>query len=228
MRLLRLLVAAIAVALCAVAIAPVSPRAQPRDRTHSYDPTVVATTVSANAPFSSRRIYDRPSGTPRADGFAMGSSFAADGGADSLMGDLGPAGERGPYEPEGDLKGQIHDYSCVAASCSMVAGGPEAYWREAAGVDESGGTLSNAANALTKNAYPAAYRTGMSVEDLAEATDSGPAIVAGAGHAVVVDSISDGQVFIRDPNPLGVGSAYSVSESDFASWWNGTAVVGGG
>jgi len=142
-------------------------------------------------------------------------------------GGVGPAGARGVYDPPGGVAGQIHDYSCVAASCSMVGGGPEAYWRAAAGTTADGTRLADAASALTEGGVPSTYQTGLSIGDLEAATANGPSIVAGNGHALVVDRISGGQVFIRDPWPQGVGSSYSVSVSDFSSWWSGRAVVPG-
>jgi hypothetical protein len=56
-----------------------------------------------------------------------------------------------------------------------------------------------------------------------------PAIVGGsadknapAGHAVVVERIADGRVFIVDPGIA--GSAYSVLIDDFVAWWDGDSV----
>lgn len=34
-------------------------------------------------------------------------------------------------------------------------------------------------------------------------------------HQLVIDKIENGQVFIRDPWPLGIGSSYSISVEDF-------------
>jgi hypothetical protein len=55
-----------------------------------------------------------------------------------------------------------------------------------------------------------------------------PAIVGGSadknariGHAVVVERIAEGRVYIVDP---GVGSAYSASVDDFVAWWDGDSV----
>jgi ABC-type bacteriocin/lantibiotic exporter with double-glycine peptidase domain len=39
-------------------------------------------------------------------------------------------------------------------------------------------------------------------------------------HAVVVNKIENGRVFVRDPLPLNVGSSYSVSVNDFISVFN--------
>lgn len=44
-------------------------------------------------------------------------------------------------------------------------------------------------------------------------------------HALVVDSVEDGWVHIRDPLPEGDGSAYKVAEESFRRVWNGQAVI---
>jgi ABC-type bacteriocin/lantibiotic exporter with double-glycine peptidase domain len=53
--------------------------------------------------------------------------------------------------------------------------------------------------------------------------DGKPAIVGvdvpGVGrHAVVVDKVENGNVFVRDPLPVGEGSSYSVPVNDFAQF----------
>jgi hypothetical protein len=67
----------------------------------------------------------------------------------------------------------------------------------------------------------------VSASDLEQATANGPAIVSGQGHALVVDRVSDGMVYIRDPEPYGTGSSYAVPVDRFTSWWDGRAVVTG-
>ena len=39
-------------------------------------------------------------------------------------------------------------------------------------------------------------------------------------HAVVIDKIENGRVFVRDPSPLYQGSYYSVTIEDFKSVFN--------
>lgn len=70
------------------------------------------------------------------------------------------------------------------------------------------------------------YKENMTINDLQQATQTGPAIVSvkpeGKGaHALVVDSVQDGKVNIRDPWPSGSGSAYSLPVDDFQQSWNG-------
>jgi hypothetical protein len=98
-------------------------------------------------------------------------------------------------------------------------------WRDAARVDERGGRLSDAADALRTNSVPAELHEGMNVADLGQMTANGPAIVAGQGHAIVVDRVADGMVYVRDPEPYGIGSSYAVPVDRFTAWWSGRAVV---
>lgn len=48
---------------------------------------------------------------------------------------------------------------------------------------------------------------------------------SGGVHAVVVDSVNNGRVFIRDPWPPGTGSSYSVPVSNFGDSITGKAVI---
>jgi hypothetical protein len=138
-----------------------------------------------------------------------------------------------PYNPTGPIRGQSNPDSCVAGSCRMVHNSvtgddmPEAMWRDAAQVDSTGGRLSDAANALSTNGVPAKVNEGMTITDLANATAAGPAIASGGGHALVVDKVAGGMVYIRDPEPYGIGSSYAVPADRFTGWWNGRAVVVG-
>lgn len=57
----------------------------------------------------------------------------------------------------------------------------------------------------------------MRIKELQATIDSGgPASTSVGGHVVVVDSIKDGRVFIRDPY---VPEPYSVSVMDFLRAW---------
>jgi len=132
---------------------------------------------------------------------------------------------RGPYEPDGPILGQMQSYSCAAASCAMVAGGPEAFWRTMAGTNTDGTAMSGVESALREAGFVAERFEGLSLSDLSIATQNGPAIVGGNGHAVVVDLVADNVVYIRDPLPLGDGSAYSVPSAVFDDWWNGRGVL---
>ena len=45
------------------------------------------------------------------------------------------------------------------------------------------------------------------------------------GHAIVVDKIENGRVFVRDPLPINVGSSYSVAIEDFEQVFNRKFVI---
>ncbi|MFV0549940.1 MAG: hypothetical protein ACK5M5_14670 [Limnobaculum xujianqingii] len=47
----------------------------------------------------------------------------------------------------------------------------------------------------------------------------------GAIHAIVIDSVKDGKVFIRDPWPMGTGSSYSVPVNKLEQLVTGNAVI---
>jgi hypothetical protein len=63
-------------------------------------------------------------------------------------------------------------------------------------------------------------------DSLVTSLGKGSSAIAGistmfGGHAVVVDAIENGMVYIRDP----LGSAYSVSEAVFQAQWKFGALV---
>jgi hypothetical protein len=141
-----------------------------------------------------------------------------------------------PYKSAGALLGQANESSCVAASIRMVlkdgAQIPEAFIRQAAHVDLQGGKLSDAVKALEAfgaSGFRAVDKA--SLQTLEEALSRGPLIasvktdVTGGAHALVVDSIKDGKVFVRDPYPPGAGASYAVAVADFLKAFTGRAVL---
>lgn len=80
-------------------------------------------------------------------------------------------------------------------------------------------------DALSEAGFPSIYRADLTLDDLARATELRPAIVSGDGHSLVVDRVLAGEVYIRDPLPVGVGEAYRISVADFLDWWSGRSVV---
>jgi len=150
-----------------------------------------------------------------------------------------------PYIPPADhpLLGQTFDFSCVAASCRMLLADfgvniPEAFVRSAAGVDIDGAFLRNLPQAL-KNIGEAVDRPELtrfvyireqSVDRLEAALGNGPVAAnirtsrTGGLHAIVIDKIENGRVFIRDPLPVGIGSGQSISLDDFSPSFTGNIV----
>jgi hypothetical protein len=147
-----------------------------------------------------------------------------------------------PYDSPHPNFPQIHDGSCVAASAKNILGTsdiPEAYIRSAAKVDAiDGGKISDLPKALEDlgEAYNIPGMKGFKFADklgfdaLETAVKKNPVVVSikteatGGAHALVVDAIKDGKVFLRDSLPVGVGASYAVSIEDFMKSWTGKAV----
>lgn len=136
------------------------------------------------------------------------------------------------YEPTSHLIGQFTEDSCAAACCRMILLGQgldivESYLRHVLEVD--GGVALSALPPVLQQLGAAEsyiYRADLSLETLRDLTRKAAAIVyvkrerARDGHALLVDGIDDeGFVLIRDPLPLGTGSAYKVSVESFLKVW---------
>ena len=135
------------------------------------------------------------------------------------------------YVPVGAVFGQGAQDSCVAACCRMLLHDSgietaESYLRAALKLDQ-GSYLSQVPDVLrdfeAKQEF--VYRNDLTLDDLRDVVRSSPAMAFvkrasdRAGHALLVDAISEDQVFLRDPLPLGSGKAYRVSVSDFVQVW---------
>jgi filamentous hemagglutinin len=142
-----------------------------------------------------------------------------------------------PYSPSNNtLLGQANDVSCAAASCRMAANlhdVPEAYIRQAIQTDLTGTVLSNIPSGLKNLGFEGAatYSATMTTETIATATKNGASVIVnvrtetGGVHAIVVDSIKDGVVYIKDPWPVGIGSSYAVPVNSLKSVLTGKGVV---
>ncbi|WP_448650374.1 two-partner secretion domain-containing protein [Pseudomonas fluorescens] len=140
-----------------------------------------------------------------------------------------------PYTPESPVLGQANEASCAAASCRMAANlgdVPEAYIREAIGTTSEGTALSRIPSGLKELGFggSAQYTSSLNVEMLNSAIQSGSSVVvsvrAGSGaHAIVIESIKSGRVFIKDPWPVGIGSSYSVPVKSLSSVMTGGGVI---
>ena len=130
----------------------------------------------------------------------------------------------------------MEDASCVAASCRMAANlhdMPEMWVRGVLGTDNGGSYLSAVPQGLKELGFAgsASYipkaATVSSIESL---TRNGARVIvnvrteAGSIHALVVTKVENGQAFILDPWPIGVGSAYTVPSSALQSVMTGAAV----
>lgn len=133
--------------------------------------------------------------------------------------------------PRGMVIGQVHDDSCVAACVRMLAADegseqPEAYLRDLLQT-ERGTFLSQVPDVLQtlRLSQRFIYRRDLQLTELQRATEQGAALAYLAkldeetGHAVIVETITDEWVTIRDPLPAGTGRAYRVHVTDFMKNW---------
>lgn len=109
---------------------------------------------------------------------------------------------------------------------------PEAYIREAIGTTSEGTALSRIPNGLKELGFggEAKYKSSLNFEKINSSIQDGASVVvsvrAGAGaHAIVVESIQSGRVFIKDLWPVGVGSSYSVPVESLKSVLTGGGVI---
>lgn len=144
-----------------------------------------------------------------------------------------------PYQPRGVLLGQETGDSCVAACCRMLLldQWPEAkndyrfsesFLRAALETDRNGSLIGRIPEALRNFGLPQKYlyRRDLTIEDLQDAMQLGAAIaimqdVSEEGlHALLIEGISAYSVAVRDPLPIGSGSAYEVSLPVFLARWH--------
>jgi hypothetical protein len=144
--------------------------------------------------------------------------------------------EQRPYSPVEQVLGQFTVDSCGAASCRMASGlgdVPELYFREALGTTTEGTRLISMPDGLKQLGFEgtATYTESATVKSLADASEKGFKSVVSvweggdASHAVVVDGISNGMAYIRDPWPLGAGSSYAIPVDGLQNAMTGRAVM---
>jgi ABC-type bacteriocin/lantibiotic exporter with double-glycine peptidase domain len=136
------------------------------------------------------------------------------------------------YQPKGAVIGQMLEDSCIAAVCRMLLFDekidvPEVYLRIALRVDEQGGYVSAIPQGL-KNFAPQmqySFRTDLTLDELRVAAEKKNAIVKVKSknfigyHVVIVDGFQNDFVLVRDPLPLGIGSAYKIKLDVFVNAW---------
>jgi hypothetical protein len=140
------------------------------------------------------------------------------------------------YEPAGQVIGQMTMETCVAASCRMIASD--------VGVTLSEGTVATAletsssgANMLRSAEVLESLGVGggqavqsATLAQLEAALAGGRSAMVGVNipsigrHAMVVDRIANGTVFLRDPLPVAQGSSFAMPLREFLSVWTGRLV----
>ena len=135
------------------------------------------------------------------------------------------------YEPRGVILGQYKQDSCVAACCRMLLADqgielPESDIRAVLEVD-GGAYISTLPEALRLCGLTITYqyRNDLTIDDLRLALQRGPAVAfvarprEKAGHALLIEKITERRVCLRDPLPELEGKAYQVALIDFLPLW---------
>ncbi len=143
-----------------------------------------------------------------------------------------------PYQPRGALLGQATDDSCVPACMRMLLLDnlphlesdhrfSESFLRDALETTDEGSVVARIPAVLQEIGVvrPYAFRADLTLSGLRGSVQSGAAVVVlrtispESAHVILVEEITDEVVALRDPLPLGVGSAYTVGLQEFASAW---------
>ncbi len=161
-------------------------------------------------------------------------------------------GSAQPHPTERPVYAQETPHTCASASCRMVlrdlgVNASEQQIARALGTTTEGASVLDITGAMREMGIPrrpgrarsrirgiTASRGG-TVSQLESSLAQGDRVVAsisegGGLHAVVVDHIAEGRVFIRDPLPTDLGHSYSISVADFERVYSGrsaTFVTGG-
>lgn len=137
------------------------------------------------------------------------------------------------------LFGQTKDYTCVANSLKMalddkVISRSEDYLATALKTNKDGASILDIPEALYNSRLDdiiVQAKEDISFQKLSELVENGKKAIVSVGtkklgkHALLVDSIENGRVIIRDPLPLNTGSSYTVSIDDFMKIFNKKAVL---
>jgi filamentous hemagglutinin len=142
------------------------------------------------------------------------------------------------YQPRGVLLGQATDDSCVPACVRMLLLDnlphlegdhrfSESFLRDALETTDEGSAVARIPAVLREMGVirPYAFRADLTLSELRASAQSGAAVVVlrtifpESAHVVLVEEITDEVAALRDPLPLGVGSAYTVGLQEFASAW---------
>ncbi len=135
--------------------------------------------------------------------------------------------------------GQSKDYTCAPTSLRMVLDDKgiiksEEYLAKALNTDKNGASILDIPEALY-NSYldevVALAEGDIKLTKLLEKLEDGDKAIVSIGtaefkgHAVVLEKVEDGKVFLRDPLPMNQGASYSMKLEDFKSIFNKKAVI---
>ena len=143
------------------------------------------------------------------------------------------------YTSEFSIFGQTKDYTCVANSLRMVLDDKAIFRSEdflstALKTDKNGARILDIPDALYNNylddvAVQAEKK--IPLESLITKMDEGDKAIVSVStkemgkHALVIDKIEDGKVFVRDPLPKNGGSSYTIELEDFEELFKESAVI---
>ncbi|MEH7887398.1 cysteine peptidase family C39 domain-containing protein [Elizabethkingia meningoseptica] len=135
--------------------------------------------------------------------------------------------------------GQSKDYTCVATSLRMTLDDKailksEEYLAKALNTTEDGARIKDIPEALY-NSYiddvVTVFEDDIKFSKLLEKLEDGDKAIVSLrtdefkGHAVVLEKVENGQVFLRDPLPMNQGASYSMKIEDFEKIFNDRAVI---
>lgn len=143
-----------------------------------------------------------------------------------------------PYQPRGVLIGQATDDSCVPACVRMLLLDEfphladdyrlsESCLRNALETTSKGSSVAGVPAVLREMgmARPYIFRADLTLPELRRTAAGGTVmavlrtIFPQAAHVVLVEEVTETGVAVRDPLPLGQGSAYTVALSEFMAAW---------
>lgn len=144
------------------------------------------------------------------------------------------------FVTEAKLIGQTTDHTCVATSLKMILEDigitrSEDFLATAVKTDKNGASILDIPDALYNNRLDeqviALAEEDIKFSKLLEKMEDGDKAIVSifqknlGNHAVVLEKIEDGRVFLRDPLPANHGASYSLILEDFTKIFNDKAVI---
>jgi len=140
---------------------------------------------------------------------------------------------------ESKIFGQTTDHTCAATSLKMVLDDKgiiksEEYLASALNTTKDGARIKDIPVAL-HNSYldeiTTVFEEKIKLSKLLEKLKDGDKAIVSIGtqefkgHAVVLEKVENGKVFLRDPLPMNQGASYSIKIEDFEKIFNKKAVI---
>ena len=144
------------------------------------------------------------------------------------------------FVSETKVFGQSTDYTCAATSLRMTLHDKNIFLVEdelarALKTDANGASILDIPEALyfkrLEDQVTAIAEKDIKFSKLLEKLEDGDKAIVSIGtehfkgHAVVLEKVEDGKVFLRDPLPMNQGASYSMKIEDFKEIFNRKAVI---